>query len=645
MFRGLNLVAQSLGIEMEAQERNNSSGGHADFTPDEIPMIYRAQIDGRCSLQFAGKNQDLEDWRNEWVAPNKIDAKPKQGKGKGDFQSSDLNQPRHQRSQPLLGIVGNTYRIEVKFPFRLISNCGQDSIIRPIMGKDGIPFLSGSSVKGAFRRACNLEQIKKYCGFEDKSDKGHSPSTSGLRFHGAYPVGDWSGSHEVKVRHGDRLEDVTRYRMIDVVHPQQERQVGIPTNRNATAIASVSLRNPTMIFEFSGAAITEDDWKEVERIFWDAIASGIGGKTSTGYGLGGYNDSHPAIVAKHKFDVALTGQGVSSTLRSDEPEFRPNLFKASLRGHVQRLLGGVTNNADHITKEVERLFGSSNDVGALKIFWKQQEQVTYGDYGQTKTFKAKGILHIDANKQDDVDFVEQVFKFAFVMGGFGKSWRRVSHEIFHSSYKKFEIGCHWQLPSIGDLNWLGIKSSQDLKQFLNELPDMCKKRLSIPAGHQSWREAWHRDRVTVYAKETEKSSVVELFHRDIFKRTEAIGGHITVIKKDRETGKEKKSEQLVFSHVWHRMLPIDDDRYLEIVTVFHRDRNKWKHKKDQNDQDGEDQLQPFLDAITNNGLVYVWGNQNPSKTPPRNTLPSPKPSKSESQFSNKPILKHQPPQT
>jgi hypothetical protein len=81
------------------------------------------------------------------------------------------------------------------------------------------------------------------------------------------------------------------------------------------------------------------------------------------------------------------------------------------------------------------------------------------------------------------------------------------------------------------------------------------------------------------------------------------------------------------------------------VTVFHRDRNKWKHKKDQNDQDGEDQLQPFLDAITNNGLVYVWGNQNPSKTPPRNTLPSPKPSKSESQFSNKPILKHQPPQT
>jgi CRISPR-associated protein Cmr6 len=614
MIRGLNLAAQSLGLKMESQEKSKSSGGHAEFTPEEIPMMYRAQIDGRCSLQFAGKNQDLEDWRNEWVNPKRIDAKPKQGRGNVNPQSNNLNQPRYQRQKPSLGIDGNTYRIEVKFPFRLISNCGQDSIIRPIMGKDGIPFLSGSSVKGAFRRACNLAQIKKYCGFEDKSNNSHSPSTSELRFHGAYPVGDWSGSHEVKIRDRGQLKDETRYRMIDVVHPQQERQVGIPTKKNATAIASVSLHNPTIIFEFSSNAVTEDDWKEVERIFWDAISSGIGGKTSTGYGLCGYNDSHPAIIPKHKFDVALTGQGVSSTLRSDEPEFRPNLFKASLRGHVQRLLGGVTNIADDITKETERLFGSSTDVGALKIFWEQQEKVTDGDYGQTKTFKAKGILHIDATRQDDVDFVEQVFKFAFVMGGFGKSWRRVSHEIFHPTYKKFEIGCHWQLPSIGDLNQLNIKSSQDLKQFLNRLPDICKKRLPTPAGHQSWREAWHPDRVTVYAKETRQSSIVELFHREIFKKTEAIGGRITVIKKDRNTGKEKETEQLVFSHVWHRMLPIGNDEYLEIVTVFHGDHDKWKHKKHQNDQDGKDQLQPFLDAIKKQGLELVWGKEHSKNT-------------------------------
>ena len=592
MFRGLSQAAQSLGIQVV--DNKQSKGGQAEFTEEEIPMMYRAQVGGRCSLQFAGRDsKDLETWREEWI-------------------DSTSDQPRFQKALLKTGLDNQTYRILVKFPFRLISNCGSDSIIRPIMGINGIPFISGSSVKGLFRRACDKDQVRKYCGFEDAKDKGHCPSTSGLRFHGAYPVGDWSGSHKIKVRENGQFVTKVRYRMLDVVHPQQERQVGTGKKQNATALTSVSLYKPTMIFEFSGNALTENDWKEVESIFWKAIAFGIGGKTSTGYGLGGYNDNHPAVAPSSKTNIALIGQGVSPTLRSDEPEFRPNLFKASLRGHLKRLLGGVTKDADEsIDKEVERLFGSSSGVGVLKIFWEQQKDVVYDDFWQTKTFKTQGILYLDGGSQQDIDFMEQVLKFAFVMGGFGKSWRRASHQLFHKSYKKFEIGCHWQLAST-DLKWLNIKSEQDLKQFLEDLHNLSKQRLASNAvGCQTWREAWHPDKVTVYAKQTQNSNVIDLFHNSIFKKTEAIGGHVSVRKFNRKKQKEEDVEQLEFSHVWHRMLPIGDGNYLEIVTVFHCDRDKWKHKKYKDDKDGADQLKPFLDAIAERGLKYVWGKQSP----------------------------------
>lgn len=567
-LEGLNQLAQPLGITLENNEQ--SKGGQADFTPEEIPRMYRAQIDDRCSLQFAGRdNKHLERWREEWI----------------DSQAS--NTPRYQNKEPNLGIDGSIFRIKIKFPFRLFSNCGQDNILRPIMGKNGIPFLSGSSVKGLFRRACDDAQKEKYCG----DDKNLAPSSLGLRFHGAYPIGDWSGSHG----NGQNV----KYRMLDVVHPQQERQLGIDKKQNATALASVSLYKPTMIFEFS-CSDPSIDWKKVENIFWKAIAFGVGGKTSTGYGMGGYNDQRPAAIPSSKASVALVGQGVSPTLRSDEPEFRPNLFKASLRGHLKRLLGGVSNDAGSIDKKVERLFGSSSDVGALKIFWEQKKDVVYDDFGQTKTFKTEGILYFDAS-QEDVGFMEQVLKFAFVMGGFGKSWRRASHQLFHRTYTKFEIGCHWQFPSVGDLNWLGIKSSNDLAKFLQSLHDICKQKFEPnQIGHQSWREAWHPDRLTVFAKVTKESSAIELFHNPTFKTTPAIGGR----NPHREHPQKTKPPEF-FSHVWHRMLPIGNGQYLEIVTVFHSQRDKWKH------QNSGDQLKPFLDAIAENGLVYVWGNQNP----------------------------------
>ncbi|WP_103669806.1 hypothetical protein [Pseudanabaena sp. BC1403] len=614
------------------QSSKSKASTKLEINPEEVPMMYRAQVSGRCSLQFAGNNQDLEDWRKEWVDP-KLDNDP---------------QPRYQRKEPKLGLDGSIYRIKIEFPFRLSSNCGQDSILRPIMGKNGIPYLSGSSVKGLFRRACkdSPNKLRLYCGDDDNL----TPSTLGFRFHGAYPIGDWSGMRKVRVRKRGEMIMETRYRMLDVIHPQQLRQVG-EKDSSPNAFAMVSLFQPTMVFEFSSADPKNTNWQEVENIFLQAIQLGVGGKTSTGYGLGGHLVDRPSEIPKYPITVAFKGRGVSPTLRSDEPEFRPNLFKATLRGHVKRLLAGVTQAGKDIE---DRLFGSSSDPSQLQIFW-QETAIKYDEIKKPATFSTEGILHIDIKRQEsddikkqlefdaqresDLRFIEQVLMFAFVMGGFGKSWRRVSHEIFYKDYvsKKFEIGCHWELAST-DLKWLAIKSIDDLKQFIEGLYTVCRDRFSSQSSScQTWREAWNPNCVTVYASITRESNVVRLFHDEIFKKTPAIGGRTIVKKFNRKTQEEEDKEQLGFSNVWHRMLPIGNNQYLEIVTVFHSDRSKWKHR------DEGDQLKPFLDAIAAKGMKYVWGNQNPLQNSSKSLPSIPTPSKTQLPLSNKPILKPKPP--
>jgi CRISPR-associated protein Cmr6 len=575
MIRGLEDAAKKLGISTEnvnlpkkTSQVNTNTNSQPEIIIEQIPMMYRAQVSGRCSLQFAGNNQDLEQWRDEWIYPN---------------SNNDRRQPRYQHKEPNLGLEGEIYRIKIEFPFRLLSNCGQDSIIRPMLGKNGIPFIPGSSIKGIFRRACTPEQAIKYCG----DNQQLVPGT--LRFHRAYPIGDWAGTRQVSIRRNRQVFTETRYRIVDVIHPQQPRQVEGHTS--PTALASISFYQPTCIFELSSSD-RDINWQEVEGILLKSLQNGVGGKTSTGYGLGGHTPNKFPEIPDYPLNIGFKGFGVSPLLRSDEPEFRPNVFKATLRGHVRRLLGGVCNQNSPITQAENRFFGSSEAPGIVSIFWEVRKE-NYNIQDLTPTFDAEGILHINASSTE-LPFLQQVLKFAFIMGGFGKSWRRVSHKKFYPNYPKLaqglHIGCHWECL---DSNWLDIKTTAKLQGFLNDLYETCKNRLGTkPPQAMGWREAWSPKRVAVYSKVVNKSLAVELFHDSTFKTTPAIGGR---------NPDDKRPTSV--SSVWHRMLPIDNNQYLEIVTVFHGDRTPWRHRTQ------ADQLQPFIKSLKQKGLQLSWGEE------------------------------------
>ena len=570
-----------------------------ETNPERVPMMYRAQVSGRCSLMFAGdNNQDLNDWAEEWVYPN----------------PNKNGEPHYQHEQPKLGLDGSVYRLEIEFPFRVCSNCGQDNILRPVIGKHGIPFIPGSSVKGVFQRllfsdgvsAENKQKVAKYCGSEEH------PGI--LRFHGAYQIGDWAGTEKVK----DKIDktDKIRYRMVDVIHPQQPKQV--QGNGSATAIAMVSFYQPKMVFELSSTELlSETEWDTVKGLLRTALRPGLGGKTSTGYGLWVYPQN------TYPLSIALEGVGVSSLLRSGQPEFRPNLFKATLRGHVSRLLAGVCQDKNLVEARVNQLFGSTNAPSKVQIYWETKKsadkkpllQSKVLGTEQTQIYKIEGTLSLDA-PQRELNFLQFVLQFAYIMGGFGKSWRRVWHkgpedwhQGFYSNYQKRAIGCHWKgdFMNSNDFQPIQIVSSDNLKDFLDKLRSVCVEYMtSNETQFCSWKEAWHPDRVLVYSNVVSKSEIVHLFHDSRFKTVTAVGGRKKV------NGKEV----LITSSVWHRMLPLPDNQYLEIVTVFHGDRTPWmREEKDQSTGKLElkNQLPSFIEAIKEQfqepNMLPTWGRE------------------------------------
>jgi CRISPR-associated protein Cmr6 len=409
--------------------------------------------------------------------------------------------------------------------------------------------------------------IETYCGTEE------IPGI--LRFHGAYPVGDWTNQ------------------MVDLVHPQQDRQV---KNNNFTSASTlISFYKPQFIFEFSGAE-TNINWQDVDRILHEALAFGLGGKTSTGYGfLSIPNYANPQHLEEYNqaLHVSFEGQGIYSTLLNGQLEFRPNMFKAALRGHLMRLLGGVCNLEDAVETHVKRLLGSTAQEGVIKLFWESEELDDTTPL--SKTYTINGTLHITAPRaaRGDIDFVGKVLQFAYVMGGFGKSWRRILHQKFMPDYQRFPIGCHWKLNS----DWMNfqetieVNSKDTLKTFLEELHTTCLNRLGSrpPEPISNWREAWHPNRVRVYSKvvNNSRSQAIQLFHQEPFKITPAIGG------------RERLGEPKFVSSVWHRMLPIDDNKYLEIVTMF--ERGNWM-------KNNVNQLLAFTEQLRAKGFELTWGN-------------------------------------
>lgn len=490
----------------------------------DVPMMFRAQIGGRCQLQrvvdtrnSAEKRQDAEIWVDEWKEIFPKDLLPKEIPQKQESVSNSSQSTNNVFARPKPSAKPNpnsnnntnfqfpkfssqARTWEYKIKWRLVSNSGQDEgVIRPIIGAKGFPYFSGASMKGAFVRACKQiygeEQGKKeaenYCG-KKLADGSSEPGI--LRFHGAYPVDlDWTT------------------KLVDIVHRQEDRQV-IKDDRDKSTNANsmISLHHTTLKFGFSSnKELDKSEWDKIKKIWERALANGLGSRVSAGYGYFQEVNSHHQESSHLLLQIKLKGQGGVSTLVNKTPEFRPNMFKAALRGHTLRLLAGMTdeNTAMQITKELwggfADKYSKDGSVGLLGVDFDFSSDNFRVSSNSRHYELSEGTLNIlcmhpeisDTEKQKLINTAKAIIKFAMLFGGIGKSWRRVCHKEFHNSY--FEnhpnkvIGCHWQF--IDDSEYYPINNlknnenqSNDIAKYLKQILDII--RSWIPEDKQIKRD-------------------------------------------------------------------------------------------------------------------------------------------------------------
>ncbi|MBD0261272.1 MAG: hypothetical protein ICV78_00715 [Tolypothrix sp. Co-bin9] len=540
---------------------------------NEVPLMFQAQISGRGQTQYIGDTTNIKRWVREWKegAENQFPVFISQEDGKV-FQKK-----------------------KYKITWRIVSNSGQDEdIIRPVIAAGGFPYYPGASMKGAFLRACTPEQVKRYCG-GNTSDNQTKPGI--LRFHGGYPQDDtWKETE-----------------LVDVIHPQQNWQVKENDSRNHSAFLQISLYQPTLVFGISSTVELKDEteWSTIWAIWGKALEKGIGCRVSAGYGQ---PVKHPETKL---VTVGLSGQGLASKLIDDVGEFRPNMFKAALRGHTLRLFSGVTNEetAEELTRELWGGFAGKNAVvGLLGIAFNPLElDIDFYRYNNSfmPTYElTEGVLNIlclgklpDDERDKLKKLAIQLVKFSMLLGGFGKSWRRVDHRLVYEDYlngnRKPMIGCHWEFVDKSKSLYIPINNLSSITKFLNFLHEQAIRSWVESRGKKlnyrpsNWREVWHQEKVEVWARIAEDitdSEAIKWFHGN-YEESNSIKGSVL-------TGKMSQ-----IGRIWHRMYPRyikprDGDikrkgqEFIEILTIF---------------PDNSDKTCNFLDFLnTDSNFTQVW---------------------------------------
>ncbi len=590
---------------------NNPSTALHSYAQD-IPLMFQAQAKDldRGNIQYVGDggNNDppkYERWVKEWLVgcppkPEKIDENLPVWKRKLVQTTVKL---------PQFGASVKTWTYQIRW--RMVTNGGQDGdLIRPVIGAKGIPFFPGSSMKGAFRNACPEENRLRYCGGEVIDEKGNRRTKPGiLRFHGGYPTDmDWAEPS----------------RLVDIAHGQQPYQVMKSTkDKGENANVQISLYQPRFRFGISCPELPSNskEWDEIKKIWEKALGYGIGSRVSAGYG---YVEEVQTSSDRVLLSVYLNGKGVSSQMllksskeeRYKTPEFRPNMFKAALRGHTLRILGGLVDDktAKGLTQKIwggipEKGESDKAVVGLVGIDFFMEGKHQQGEHIYKQITKAArqvevrmpiyelsngrlNLIRNDTIKSELETFLISLIKFSVLLGGFGKSWRRVHHKVFNSSYfsknDKPMIGCHWELTKLSQS--FSVNPNPDLSgitSFIEEIREQAIVWIESELGSyqpgyaQDWREAWHLNKVQVWGRITDKRShAVAWFHSNYQNQQ--------TIYKSALTGSMGR-----IGRIWHRMYPIENG-FVELLTIF---------------PDDSKQTKDFLEFLSSSGSGFnqLWG--------------------------------------
>ncbi|MEB3231210.1 MAG: hypothetical protein VKJ64_09385 [Leptolyngbyaceae bacterium] len=555
---------------------------------DYVPLMFQAQVSGRSQIH---KLQDLSKKARELgVRKETLTQQAYDWAQQWQDACDEDNIPQ---------FASHIQTRQYQFTWRMVTNSGQDAgVIRPVIGERGWAYFPGSSMKGAFLRACRQlcpeDEVLDFCGGKDKDGELH-PGI--LRFHGGYP------------KDADWLDDS----LVDVVHPQEDWQT--KNQGNHSAFIQISLHQPTFVFGISSTKdLDKNQWETIWKVWNRALARGIGSRVSAGYG------QVKARSESRLLAVGLSGQGLASQRIDRIGEFRANIFKAALRGHTRRLLYGVTDadTAESITKKLWGGFEGRKGavVGVLGVAFNAPELIEdtyiylengnpqYMPIYETGDASLSLLLMKDISERDHKNlriWITQLVKFAMLLGGFGRSWRRVDHREFshHQLLPRYlkntqnqninpMIGCHWSFTDKSRSLYIPVNQLKDVGVFLDKfhkstqdliskgrLDFLRKNKYSINTLTSDIREAWYKGNVEVWgriAQHPGDSLAIAWFHKP-YQEAESIK-HSELTGWSSRNDRQPKTK---IGRIWHRIYPHyikqDDElhptkEYVELLTIF-----------------------------------------------------------------------------
>jgi CRISPR-associated protein Cmr6 len=283
----------------------------------------------------------------------------------------------------------------------------------------------------------------------------------------------------------------------------------------------------------------------------------------------------------------LKGQGMAPKSLDGAREFRPNIFRGAIRGHSLRIFGGLTD-AKNADKLVNQLFGgidgeASQGLLAVDFCVKSLELGTFAKGYKEPTYTVTGELRwiltqsqsLPENQQESLKkLICFLTRFAMLLGGFGKSWRRADHSIFYEDYypNKPLIGCHWQWGDKSSLiNDNKVRDLTHVHPFIKDVRTIAKQWMSLqkdilrtPDNSANWRESWHPKNVEVWgriAEDKDDSLAIKWLHK-AYQKLDNLSIYKTSV-----TGIVTKNINQV-GRLWHRMYPKNNHQYLELLTIF-----------------------------------------------------------------------------
>jgi CRISPR-associated protein Cmr6 len=231
---------------------------------------------------------------------------------------------------------------------------------------------------------------------------------------------------------------------LDIVNPQQEFQVY--HQGQCTPLSLYTLGNGTdkipVIVAIRGipGKATEEEVNEVWEWVQQALSLyGVGSRTASGYGtlktsVAAQNLTPDPNYAVKQFDFSLYSQGNAGP-HTQTMELRPSHWRGWLRSWLMRfLLGVMPENLAKLT--VAELMGDidagdgNSRKGCVRLQMIQGK--IWGDRSENKPsfYLWKGKLQISAPKDILNKIILPIIRFAVMVGGVGRGWRRPLH-IFH----------------------------------------------------------------------------------------------------------------------------------------------------------------------------------------------------------------------